>query len=109
MKKMKKMLFTAAAIAGVVFALTATAHAAPPNPSNGYSSVHDNILDKGANHGRCNAVGVLAGKVCDNEGALVPAIELVMPLCLSVGVDLDQDPAITPCMEELSCEDLGTC
>ena len=70
--------------------------------------MHDNILDKGANFGRCNAVGILAGKVCNAAGTLVPAIELVIPQCQSVGVDLYEEPAIAPCIEQ-SCEDLGIC
>jgi hypothetical protein len=66
-------------------------------------------MDKGANHGRCNAVGILAAKVCEAQGELSPPIELVMEACGMLGVDLIDDQEITPCMEEVSCEAQGTC
>lgn len=109
MKEMHKKLFAAAALASVMFAGTSAVHAAPPNPANGYTSVHDNIMDKGANFGRCNAVGVLAAKVCNLNGALVPAIGLVMNECSAVGVELHADSAVAACMEEVSCEATEEC
>lgn len=105
MKGMHKKLFAAAALAGVMFAGTSAVQAGPPNPANGYSSVHDNIMVNGANFGRCNAVGGLAAKVCNLNGSLVPEIELVMDQCSAVSVDLDTDPEVVPCLQEVSCED----
>jgi len=108
LKEMLNKLFGAVVLASAMVVGASAVNAAPPNPVNGYTSVHDNILDKGANHGRCNAVGVLAAKVCNLNGALVPAIELVVDACGSVGVDLGADPEVSLCMEE-NCEVIGTC
>ena len=111
MKGMHKKLFVAAALTSAMFAGASIVHAAPPNPVNGYTSVHDNILDKGANFGRCNALGVLAAKVCNLNGALVPVIgQTLLSDCGYVGVQLAEDPAVAGCiMVEVPCETLGTC
>jgi hypothetical protein len=110
MKEMHKKLFVAAALTSGMFAGTSAVHADPANATNGYTSVHDNITDpdKGANFGRCNAVGGLAAKVCTAQGTLAPPIELVIDACNAVGVDLADDPEVAACMED-SCEDLETC
>jgi len=110
MKEMRKKLFAAAAFTSVMFVGASIVHAAPPNPVNGYTSVHDNILDKGANFGRCNALGVLAAKVCDLNNELVPAIgQALQSGCGEFGVQFAEDPAVAACMEEVSCEITGTC
>lgn len=109
MKEMHRKLFAAATLVSIMFAGASAVHAAPANATNGYTSVHDNITDKGANFGRCNALGVLAAEVCTLNGALVPAMELVLDQCNAAGVDLAADPAAAACMVEVPCETLGTC
>jgi len=108
MKEMHKKLFVAAALTSVMFAGTSAVHADPAQCDQWLYSVHDNIMDKGANFGRCNALGVLAAEACNLSGALVPAMGLVLDQCSAVGVHLAADPAAAACMED-SCEDLGTC
>lgn len=108
MKFIPGELSTAATMAALLLVGAAAVHAAPPNPLDGYISMHDTIMVAGANYGRCNAVGILAAKVCA-ERTLPAPLEPVLAACQTVGVDMIDDPEIGPCIEDTSCEALGTC
>jgi len=110
MKQTVKHILRTLGIGAVVITGMSVVYAGPANPIDGYISVHDNIVDKGANYGRCNALGSLAAKVCTAEGVLIPAIQSgTVDQCHAMGVDLATDPAVAPCLQPLSCEQLNTC
>jgi hypothetical protein len=69
------------------------------NPQSGYESLFDNITDKGANNGRCNAIGVLASIVCDTTGDVHPSLGPITEACGAIGITVetycDPDPTTT--------------
>lgn len=86
-------------ISGTVLALalagaSSIALAKGPNPLQGYISVWNNLTEKGANHGRCNAIGILGDALLMNTGSvpvLVPS-DLAED-CADIGVELSTDIA----------------
>ena len=69
------------------------------NPQTGYESLYDNITDKGANNGRCNAIGILASLVCDTTGQVVPDVGPITEACGALGITVETNcDTPSPCL-----------
>jgi hypothetical protein len=86
----RKLLFAIGLAAFLLCDLPIT-QAGNADPQTGYNSLYDNILEKGANNGRCNAIGALGSVICGSTAdQLVPPINpVITELCEAVGVIIE--------------------
>ena len=86
----RKYLLVVGLLASLLFGLTPV-QAGNADPQTGYNSLYDNILEKGVNNGRCNAIGALGGVICGSTGTeLVPPINpVITDLCEAIGVVIE--------------------
>jgi hypothetical protein len=96
-----KRYISSTILALVIAGLPTVALAKGPNPLQGYISVWNNLAEKGANYGRCNAVGILGDALVMTTGTvpvLVPAS--LATDCADLGIELS---------ESITEEDDGIC
>ena len=74
------------------------------NPQTGYDSLYDNILEKGANNGRCNAIGVLGSLICDTTGGLHPGIGQITEACGALGITVETNCDTSPCLASVDIQ-----
>jgi len=70
------------------------------NPQTGYLSLYDNILEKGPNIGRCNAIGVLGSLICETTSELLPDATRIINECRSLGIGIEIPDY---CLEDPQC------
>ena len=74
MNKNHRKIICIAGLAAMLVGGVSQVQAGKADPQKGYESLYYNIDEKGANIGRCNAIGILAEMICQSTGKLDPFI-----------------------------------
>jgi hypothetical protein len=90
--KRGRTIFAVATVLSALAFSSSLAMAGDSGAQVGYNSLHDNILDKGANNGRCNAIAVISSLICDAAPypyqTVSPSLLPIIEACEGVGVPL---------------------